>query len=59
LEFSQQGEQHQNAQEGRLGGEELLQAEIISSQVRLQLLNPLLHSGPLVVKRRSKWELPR
>ena len=29
LEFSEQVEEHQNAQEGSLGGEELAQAEII------------------------------
>ena len=42
LEFPQQVEEHQNAQEGCLGGEELPQAEIVSRQIGLQLLNALL-----------------
>ncbi len=37
LEFRQQVEHHQNAQEGRLGGIELFQAEIIRRPVRFQL----------------------
>jgi hypothetical protein len=37
LELAQQVEEHQNAQEGRFGGEELLQTEIIRRQVGLQL----------------------
>lgn len=36
LEFSQQVKQHQDREEGRLGGEELVQTEIIRRQAVLQ-----------------------
>src|ERR1022692_1751258 len=49
LELAQQVEEHQNAQESGLGGEELAQAKIIRRQVRLQLLDALFDTGALVV----------
>ncbi len=49
LEFRQQVEQHQDAQESRLGRIELLQTEVIRRQVRFQLLDALLDARPLVV----------
>src|ERR1039458_1254678 len=48
LELAQQVEEHQNAQEGGLGGEELAQAKIIRRQVRLQLLDALSATGALL-----------
>jgi hypothetical protein len=35
LELRQQVKQHQNAQEGRLGGKELVQTEIVGAQARV------------------------
>src|SRR5579884_3667499 len=49
LEFRQKIEEHQNAQESRFGGEKLLQAEVVCRQVRLQLLDALLHASALIV----------
>jgi hypothetical protein len=52
LEFSQQVQEHQHAQEGQLSGEELLQAEIASGLVTLQLLDASLYPAsrdPFVV----------
>src|SRR5579875_1226834 len=49
LKFRQEIEEHPNAQESRFGGEELLQTEVVCCQVRLQILDALLHTGPLMV----------
>ena len=49
LELCQQVEEHQNAQESRLGRIELLQTKIIRGPVRFQLLDALLDASPLVV----------
>lgn len=49
LELRQEIEKHQNAQEGRFGSEELLQAKVVCRQVGLQLLDALLNASTLIV----------
>ena len=49
LKFTQQIETEEHRQESRLGGEERTQAEVISSQFILELVNAALHGGAAIV----------
>ena len=49
LHFTEQIEEHQNRQEGRFGGEEFVQAEVVGRQIVFQFGNAILPRRALVV----------